>query len=102
MLAVLVVAGTAPGLAASRRGCPGARPRLVFFAVGLLAAFVFAAGRFGADVGAAIVFPVGAAVAAAAIAGHGRRRWALLASPRHSPSSRCSPWSTCSAAPTPI
>ena len=42
-----------------------------------VAAFVAAAGRFGADVGAAIVFPVGAAVAAAAITAR-RRRSALL------------------------
>ena len=76
LLAVLVVAGTGAGLtgfaaAASRRS--GA---VAFLAVGLLAAFVFAAGRFGADVGAAIVFPVGAAVAAVAIAGRGR--WPLV------------------------
>jgi len=51
---------------------------LVFVTVGLLAAFVFAAGRFGADVGAAIVFPVGAAVAAVTVAGRSRRT-ALLA-----------------------
>jgi hypothetical protein len=76
-LAVLVVAGTGAGLA-------GFAPRLaprpsaaVFLAVGLLAAFVFAAGRFGAAVGAAIVMPVGAAAAAAAIAAR-RRRAALL------------------------
>ena len=57
-----------------RRGARRLRPRLsrarrgvAFLAVGLVAAFVFAAGRFGADVGAAIVFPSGAAVAAAAI-----------------------------------
>ena len=69
LLAVLVVAGTGAALTGfaprlSPRGCrrrlPRRRPRC--------AAFVFAAGRFGADVGAAIVFPVGAAVAAAAIA----------------------------------
>jgi hypothetical protein len=73
LLAVLVVAGTGAGLTAfaseaSRRASAGA-----FLALGLLAAFVFAAGRFGADVGAAIVFPIGAAVAAATIAGRGRR-----------------------------
>ncbi len=38
-----------------------------------MATLVFAAGRFGADVGAAIVFPVGAVVAAVVIAGRGRR-----------------------------
>ena len=43
---------------------------------------VFAAGRFGADVGAAIVFPAGAAVAALAVPGVYERlrgRWLLLA-----------------------
>ncbi|HEV7482278.1 MAG TPA: hypothetical protein VGO13_04185 [Solirubrobacterales bacterium] len=77
LLAVLIVAGTGAGLAGfaprlSRRGCAAA-----FLGVGLPLAFVFAAGRFGADVGAAIVFPVGAAVAAAVIAA--RRRRAALA-----------------------
>ncbi len=73
VLAVLVVAGTGAALTgflgrASRRTRAAA-----FVAVGLLAALVFAAGRFGADVGAAIVFPAGAAVAAAFTLGRGRR-----------------------------
>lgn len=77
LLAVMVVAGAGAGLTAfapraSRPASAGA-----FVAIGLLAAFVFAAGRFGADVGAAIVFPIGAAVAAAAIAGRGRWTIAL-------------------------
>jgi hypothetical protein len=77
LLAVLIVAGTGAGLAGfaprlSPRGCAAA-----FLGIGLLLAFVFAAGSFGADVGAAIVFPVGAAVAAALIAA--RRRRAALA-----------------------
>jgi hypothetical protein len=77
LLAVLIVAGTGAGLAGfaprlSPRGCA-----IAFLAIGLCAALVFAAGRFGADVGAAIVFPVGAAVAAAVIAAR-RRRSALL------------------------
>jgi hypothetical protein len=77
LLAVLIVAGTGAGLAGfaprlSARGCA-----IAFLATGVCAAFVFAAGRFGADVGAAIVLPVGAAVAAAAIAAR-RRRSALL------------------------
>jgi hypothetical protein len=73
LLAVLTIAGTGAGLTAfaQRVSQPGAA--LVFLAAGLLAAFVFAAGRFGADVGAAIVFPIGAAVAAVTIAGRGRR-----------------------------
>jgi hypothetical protein len=78
LLAVLVVAGTGAALTgfagnASQRARVGA-----FVVVGLLAAFVFAAGRFGADVGAAIVFPVGAVVAAVVVGGSGRRI-ALLA-----------------------
>jgi hypothetical protein len=77
LLAVLIVAGTGAGLAGftprlSPRGCATA-----FLGVGLPLAFVFAAGRFGADVGAAIVFPVGVAVAAAIVAA--RRRRAALA-----------------------
>jgi len=78
LLAVLVVAGAGAALAGflsrlSPRGCAAA-----FLATGLASASVFAAGRFGADVGAAIVLPVGAAVAAAAIAAR-RRRTVLLA-----------------------
>jgi len=79
LLAVLAIAGTGAGLAgfapgASKRSGAGA-----FIVVGLLAAFVFAAGRFGADVGAAIVFPFGAAVAAVTIAGRGKWPIALAA-----------------------
>ena len=59
------------------RACARARSAAAFLAAGLLAAFVFAAGRFGADVGAAIVLPLGAAVAAAASPAR-RRRAALL------------------------
>ena len=78
LLAVHGVAGTGAGLSgfvpwASRRA--GA---IAFLAIGLTAAFVFAVGRFGADVGAAIVLPAGAAVAAAAVAAR-RRRTVLLA-----------------------
>lgn len=73
LLAVLVVAGTGAGLAAFAPRSPHRALAAAFLVVGLIAAVVFAAGRFGADVGAAIVFPVGAAVAAAAIAGRGRR-----------------------------
>jgi hypothetical protein len=78
LLAVLIVAGTGAGLAGfaprlSARGCA-----VAFLATGVCAAFVFAAGRFGADVGAAIVFPVGAAAAAAAIAASRRRSVALI------------------------
>ena len=77
LLAVLIVAGTGAALTGF---APRSTPRAAataFLAVGIGAAFVFAAGRFGADVGAAIVFPIGAAVAAAAVAAR-RRRTALL------------------------
>lgn len=77
LLAVLVVAGAGAGL-------HGFAPRLqkrsaayVFLAVGFAFALVFAAGKFGADVGAAIVMPIGAAAAASKVATP-RRRTALL------------------------
>jgi hypothetical protein len=76
-LTVLVVAGTGAALSGF---APRLSPRwaaFAFLAVGIGAASVFAAGRFGADVGAAIVIPLGAATAAAAIAAR-RRRTALL------------------------
>jgi hypothetical protein len=77
LLAVLVVAGTGAALVGLTPRL-GARPcAAVFLACGLFFALVFAAGRFGADVGAAIVLPVGAAVAAAKVAAP-RRRAALL------------------------
>ena len=49
---------------------------LAFLLAGLVGALVFAAGRFGADVGAAIVLPVGAAVAASCLPA--RRGWLRL------------------------
>jgi hypothetical protein len=73
LLAVLVVAGTGAGLAGFAPQRPPRAASIAFVVTGLLAAFVFAAGRFGADVGAAIVFPIGAIVAAMAVAGRGRR-----------------------------
>ncbi len=73
LLGVLVVAGTGAALAGFAPSLSRRRAAIVFLGVGLACAFVFAAGRFGADVGAAIVFPVGAVVAAASVAGRGRR-----------------------------
>ena len=82
LLAVLVIAGTGAALSGFRPRLERRRAALAFLAAGLLAAAVFAAGRFGADVGAAIVLPLGAAVAAATLAGAGRRAWLLaLAAP---------------------
>lgn len=73
LLAVLVVAGAGAALAGFARAWSQRKLALGFLLVGLLTAFVFAAGRFGADVGAAIVFPVGALVAAVVVAGRSRR-----------------------------
>jgi hypothetical protein len=77
LLAVLIVAGTGAGLTGFGRGLSPRGCAVAFLTIGFGAAFVFAAGRFGADVGAAIVFPAGAAIAAAAIAAR-RRRSVLL------------------------
>jgi hypothetical protein len=76
LLSVLVVAGTGAAITGFAPRLPPRASAAGFLAVGLAAAFVFAAGRFGADVGAAIVIPLGAAVAAATLAA--RRRRALL------------------------
>jgi len=77
LLGVLVVAGTGAALAGFWPRLTERRSAVAFLAVSLLSAIVFAAGRFGADVGAAIVLPVGGAVAAATIAAR-RRRTVLL------------------------
>jgi hypothetical protein len=73
-LVVLILVGTGAALSEghwARRG-PAA-----FLVAAAIFSFVFAYGRYGADVGAAITLPLGAAVAAALLAG--RRRLALLA-----------------------
>lgn len=77
LLAVLIVGGVGAGLAGfAPRLAPG-RCAAAFLAIGLVFAAIFASGEFGADVGAAIVFPAGVAGAAVAVTG-GRRRWILL------------------------
>jgi len=73
LLAVLVLGGTGAGLSGYFPDLDGRRAALGFLATGLLAAVVFAAGRFGADVGAAIVLPIGAAAAAAKVVATPRR-----------------------------
>jgi hypothetical protein len=78
---VLVVGGTGAALAGWGRGLAPRRAAIVFLIAGLLCAAIFAAGSFGADVGAAIVLPVGAAVAAVAIAGRRRAAFLVLAAP---------------------
>lgn len=79
MLAVLVIAGTGAAISGFAPGLSARRCAISFLAVGLVAAAVFAAGRFGADVGAAIVFPVGAGAAAVTVAKGGRRSLFLVA-----------------------
>jgi hypothetical protein len=67
LIAVMVPVAVGALLTAwSRSGKPVSEGGAVaaFLGFGLLAAVIFAAGRFGADVGAAIVLPVGGAVAA--------------------------------------
>jgi hypothetical protein len=77
VLAPLTIIGTGAAITAFAPRLGRRAGAITFLASGLLFALVFAAGRFGADVGAAIVFPAGAAVAAAVFAGS--RRTALLA-----------------------
>lgn len=81
LLAVLVPAGTGAALAGLAPRLAPRRAAAAFLATGLLAAAVFAPGRFGADVGAAIVLPLGAAVAAATLAGTRRAAPAIVAAP---------------------
>jgi hypothetical protein len=88
LCAVMVPVAVGAGLSAtsgSRKPANEERGALSFLVAGLLAAVIFGAGRFGADVGAAIVFPLGAAVAAGTLltlgpAGTGRRRGLATAS----------------------
>jgi hypothetical protein len=78
LLSVLALAGTGAALTAFFPAWPARRSAFAFLGTGLLFAFVFGAGRFCADVGAAIVLPLGAAVAAAAILASRSRGTMLL------------------------
>jgi hypothetical protein len=75
VLAILIPVGVGAALAAAARTGEVSRRAAVttFLAVGGVCALIFAAGRFGADVGAAIVFPAGAAVASLAVPGVAQR-----------------------------
>ncbi|MBS1677430.1 MAG: hypothetical protein JST08_08595 [Actinobacteria bacterium] len=77
LLSVLIVGGVGAGLAGFAPRLPPGRCAAVFLVVGLVLAGIFASGKFGADVGAAIDIPIGVAVAALVVTG-GRRRWILL------------------------
>jgi hypothetical protein len=81
-IAVLLLLGTGAGVAAARAGAPreggeGRTMAIATIVVTVLAVLVFAPGRLGADVGAAITFPAGAAVAVI-VALRLNRRQALL------------------------
>jgi hypothetical protein len=77
LLSVLVVGGIGAALAGFAPRLSPERCAVVFLVVGLVCAGIFASGQFGADVGAAIDFPIGVTVAALVVTG-GRRRWIFL------------------------
>jgi hypothetical protein len=93
LIAVMVPVGVGAALSAyTGRGKRVSRGVAItaFAGSAVIGSLVFATGRFGADVGAAIVLPVGAAVAAASLSGGSvridcspgranQRRWALAA-----------------------
>ncbi|HET8863783.1 MAG TPA: hypothetical protein VFM94_11095 [Solirubrobacterales bacterium] len=84
-LVVLILVGTGAALSSfvgstppqGRQGASAGFGPAAFLVVAAIFSFVFAYGRYGADVGAAITLPLGAAVAAALLAN--RPRLALLA-----------------------
>ena len=79
ILTTLTLIGSGAWLETRReRGLEPRRAAAWFVAVGLAAAAAFAPGRFGADVGAAIVLGVGAATAAVLALGLERRRAVLV------------------------
>jgi hypothetical protein len=82
----LVIGGTGAALVAWRSRLEPRRSAAFFLGAGLLAAVIFAAGRFGADVGAAIVLSVAAVTAAVTIVKGSdpltvRRVWWIVAVP---------------------
>jgi len=80
-LVVLILVGTGAALSSlygsQHVQSPQRRGPAAFLVIAAILTFVFAYGRYGADVGAAISLPLGAAVAAAVLAG--RRDLALYA-----------------------
>jgi len=76
---LMILTSVGVGAALTQLAVSGRRAAITFLVTGLVATVVFAAGRFGADVGAAIVFPVAAVVGAAFAAGRPRLAWIGLA-----------------------
>ncbi len=84
ILVVLALAGTGAALSAfpgAEDGKGRTRGAAAFLVVAAVLSFVFAYGRYGADVGAAITLPLGAAVAAALLLDRPRLAIAALAVP---------------------
>lgn len=78
-LMVLTSIGTGAALQAWGGGITLRRQAGAFLLAGLVGTVIFASGRFGADVGAAIIFPVAAVVGAAVVLGRPRLVWLGLA-----------------------
>jgi hypothetical protein len=78
-LMVLTSIGTGAAIQAWGRDISLRRQAAAFLVAGLLGTVVFASGRFGADVGAAIIFPVAAVVGAAVVLERPRLAWLGLA-----------------------
>lgn len=74
-LMILTSAGVGAALTAWGGGLERRRAAAAFLVAGLAGTVIFAAGRFGADVGAAIIFPVAAVIAAAFILERPRLAW---------------------------
>jgi hypothetical protein len=74
-LMILTSVGTGATIQAWAPGIDRRRAALLFLAAGGAGTVVFASGRFGADVGAAIIFPLAAVVGAAVVAGRPRLIW---------------------------
>lgn len=74
-LMILTSAGVGAALTAWGGGLDRRRKAAAFLVAGLAGTVIFAAGRFGADVGAAIIFPVAAVIAAALVLDRPRLAW---------------------------
>jgi len=74
-LMILTSVGVGAALATWGRDLDPRRSAGAFLVAGLIGTIIFAAGRFGADVGAAIIFPIAAVIAAALVANRPRLAW---------------------------
>lgn len=78
-LMILTSAGVGVALTAWGSDVDRRRQAAAFLLAGLAGTIIFAAGRFGADVGAAIIFPVAAVIAAALVLERPRLAWLGIA-----------------------